>query len=91
VVCRLLNILLPGTGLILTGREWLGFLLAIVFGICGNVALAGWLIAPAAIPIWLTRIAAFMTFLAWVCAQVLLKRHPSQSPAATPETSVRET
>jgi hypothetical protein len=74
VVSWLLNIFLPGVGLILAGRDWLGFLLAIVFGICGNVALAGWFIAPIAIPVWLTRIAGAMTVLAWICSQILLKR-----------------
>lgn len=82
----LLNIILPGAGLIVARREWLGFLSATVFGICGNVALAGWLIAPAALPLWLTRLATVMTLLAWIGAQVLLKRQSIQ-PAAGPEES----
>lgn len=77
----LFNFLLPGTGLILVRREWLGFLLALVFGICGNVALAGWFIAPAAVPIWLTRIAGAMTVLAWLASQMLLKRQTARSRA----------
>ena len=70
-----MNLMLPGAGLILARREWLGFLLAIVFGICGNVALAGWFIAPVAIPPWLTGVATVMTLLAWTVSQILLKRH----------------
>jgi hypothetical protein len=84
VVPWLLNLIVPGTGLILARREWLGFLLAVIFGICGNVALAGGFIAPAAIPPWLTGVAAVLTLLAWVVAQVLLRRHLAQPRTATP-------
>ncbi|HKQ49616.1 MAG TPA: hypothetical protein VJZ71_16205 [Phycisphaerae bacterium] len=74
----LLNVILPGTGLILARREWLGFLLAIVFGICGNVALAGWFIAPAAMPPWLAAIATVLALLSWAAAQIMLRRHFSR-------------
>lgn len=70
----LLNVVLPGTGLIVRRREWLGFSLAMVFGICGNVALAGWLIAPAAVPSWLTRLAFGLCVLSWLLSQLLLLR-----------------
>lgn len=70
----LLNVVLPGTGLILRRREWLGFSLAVLFGICGNVALAGWLIAPAAVPGWLTRLAFELCGGVWLLSQVLLLR-----------------
>ena len=69
-----LNVLLPGAGLIIRRRAWLGFSLAFVFGICGNVALAGWLIAPAAVPTWLTQVALGLAGLAWLSAQLLLRR-----------------
>lgn len=77
----ILNILLPGTGLILSRREWQGFALAVLYGICGNVALAGWLIAPAAIPYWLSWLAIIIAALTWIASQklyhrqVLLLRH----------------
>ena len=70
----LLNIIIPGTGLVVRRREWLGFSLAIMFGLCGNVTLAGWLIAPAAVPAWLTRLASALAALTWVAAQLLLHR-----------------
>lgn len=70
----LLNILIPGTGLIMREREWLGFLLALLFGACANVAIAGRLIAPDAIPPWLTIIAMIMGGFAWILAQALLWR-----------------
>ena len=40
----LLNLILSGSGLILRRREWLGLSMAMIFAICGNVAIAGWLI-----------------------------------------------
>ena len=84
----LLNVILPGAGLILARREWLGFLLAIVFGICGNVALAGWLIAPAAIPPWLAGLATIMALLSWIVAQVMLRRHFSLPDGAPPDSGL---
>lgn len=70
----LFNVVLPGSGLIIRRREWLGFSLAVVFGLCGNVALAGWLIAPAAVPFWLTMLAVGLSGLSWVASQLLLHR-----------------
>jgi hypothetical protein len=74
VMAWLLNVVLPGTGLIIRRREWLGFCLAMLFGICGNVALAGWLIAPAAVPSWLSWLAFGAAGVAWLLSQLLLLR-----------------
>lgn len=73
----LLNMVLPGTGLILRGREGVGFLICLVFGLCGQVALAGMLIAPEAIPAWLVWVASVLAALTWAGAQMLLaaRRH----------------
>ena len=68
---QFLNILIPGAGLIVRCREWLGFSLSLIFAMCGNVAIAGWLIAPHALPSWLTWLAAALTMLAWLLAQLL--------------------
>lgn len=70
----MLNVIIPGAGLIVRRREWLGFSLALVFGICGNVALAGWLIAPAAVPGWLVQVAAGLCCLSWLLSQWLMLR-----------------
>ncbi|MFQ5501326.1 MAG: hypothetical protein ACE5EQ_03375 [Phycisphaerae bacterium] len=70
----ILNLVLPGTGLILRRREWLGLSMAVVFAICGNVALAGKLIAPEAVPTGLTVLAMILATLSWVLAQVLCYR-----------------
>lgn len=69
-----LNIFLPGTGLIIRRREWLGFAISLLFAIGGNVALAGLLIAPATIPYWLTLLAIGLCILTWVLSQVMFIR-----------------
>jgi len=69
----LLNLIVPGAGLIVRRREWLGFSLAVVFALCANICVAGWLIAPASIPRQLTLAAGILTGLAWVMAQALLR------------------
>ena len=46
MITLLLNILLPGTGLIVRRREWLGLSLVMLYGICANVALADrWIVS----------------------------------------------
>lgn len=69
-----LNILVPGAGLIVRRREWLGLALALLFGVATNVALAGWLVAPAAIPGRYAWGASGLAVLSWAAAQVLLAR-----------------
>jgi len=70
----LLNLLLPGAGLILRRREWVGFLLCLNFGLCGNVALAGLLIAPDSLPLWIVYLAISLATLTWFVSQVLFWR-----------------
>ncbi|MFQ5489271.1 MAG: hypothetical protein ACE5GE_01005 [Phycisphaerae bacterium] len=50
----LCNLLVPGSGLIVLRRDWLGLALALLFGVFGQVALWGTLIVPAVVPGWLT-------------------------------------
>ena len=69
-----LNLILSGSGLILRRREWLGLSMAMIFAICGHVAIAGWLIAPEAVPHWLTRLAVLLGVLTWVLSQFLFYR-----------------
>jgi hypothetical protein len=70
----ILNFILPGSGLVLLRREWLGVTVSLLFGVCGNLALAGWLIAPEAIPRWLTLLAASFLVVIWVTAQEMVRR-----------------
>ncbi len=67
----LLNALIPGAGLILRGRHWLGFALAMLFGLAVNTAIAGWLVAPAAIPRFYTWMATILSVVTWILAQTL--------------------
>ncbi len=78
LLSRLGNVILPGTGLIIRRREWLGMSIALLFGICGNVVLSGLLIAPAMIPSWLTILAAIIALLTWGAAQVLFWKQGTQ-------------
>jgi len=69
-----LNMLLPGTGLIVLRREWLGVCLVVLFGMCGHVAVAGWLIAPETIPPRSSGLALALAVSAWILAQWLYRR-----------------
>lgn len=66
--------MLPGTGLILRHREWLGLCVALVFGITVIVGLAGGLVAPEAVPHWVTILATTLAASTWMLAQLLLLR-----------------
>lgn len=66
-----LNLIIPGTGLIFLRREWLGMWMAFVFAICCNLALAGRLITPEAVPPWLTLTATLLAVFTWILAQYL--------------------
>lgn len=69
-----LNVLVPGTGLMLLGRAWLGLSLAMWYGLAAEAFLGAWLIAPAVVPGWLLPVAAALAGLAWLAGQVLLIR-----------------
>lgn len=66
------NLLVPGSGLIVTQRDWVGALLALLFAGAGQIALAGFLIAPLAVPGWLTIAATVACGAIWLTAQGLL-------------------
>jgi len=70
----ILNLLIPGTGLIVRGRHWLGFAIALLFAFSLNVAIAGWLVAPLAIPPAYTWAGTLIAGATWVLAQVSLFR-----------------
>lgn len=76
------NLILPGSGLILLRKEWLGLTVSLLFAAFGNMAVAGLLVAPESLPAWLTWLAGIMTFATWTLAQVLLIRQRSELSAA---------
>lgn len=79
----MLNALIPGAGLILRGRHWLGFALAMLFGLAVNTAIAGWLVAPVAIPRFYTWMATILSVVTWMLAQTLHLRR-SRTAASEP-------
>ena len=74
LLARLANLVIPGAGLILARREWLGLLTSLLFGLAAQVALAGSFLAPGALPLWLTRVAVAGTAAVWSAAQFALWR-----------------
>lgn len=69
-----LNLLLPGSGLILARREWLGLTQAILFTTFSQVSIFGLWIAPAAIPGWALVGSVVAATATWCVAQWLLRR-----------------
>jgi len=69
---RILNLLVPGAGLILLRREWLGLSLAVAFTVLAQIAILGWWIVPLDFPDALTWGAGIGAALTWGHAQWLL-------------------
>lgn len=78
-----LNLLLPGSGLILARRPWLGFTLAMLFTGCAQVTLWGAWIAPEMVSTPLLAVAAGAAALWWIAAQGLLLRQLRRIPSPT--------
>ncbi|HUU82898.1 MAG TPA: hypothetical protein VM243_05270 [Phycisphaerae bacterium] len=66
VVC---NLIVPGSGLIVLRREWLGLAAAVLFGVFGQTALLGLLLLPATIPAWMTMLSFSAAVFVWLGAQ----------------------
>ncbi len=78
-----LNLLLPGSGLILARRPLLGFGLAMLFTGCAQVTLWGAWIAPELVSNPLLAMAAGGAALLWLAAQGLLLRQLRRIPNPT--------
>jgi hypothetical protein len=72
VTAFLMNLGVPGSGLMLLGRAWLGFAVAVWFCIATEVAICGKLIAPATMPWRMTAASAALGLAAWLLGQGLL-------------------
>ena len=70
----LLNLFVPGTGLILLRREWLGAALAGLYGVLVQLGLWGCLVEPARMPAWLVTCGLAGGAVVWLAAQLLLRR-----------------
>jgi membrane protein implicated in regulation of membrane protease activity len=63
------NLFVPGAGLILLRREWLGVSAALLFGILAEVAVLGTLVLPATVPPWMTTLCLSAAVFVWLGAQ----------------------
>jgi len=68
----MMNMLVPGCGVIVLGQPWLGTALAVWFALGAEMALCGVLIAPASLPGVVTVMGAGLAGTAWFVAQGLL-------------------
>ncbi|NOT02065.1 MAG: hypothetical protein HOP29_15745 [Phycisphaerales bacterium] len=69
---RILNLIVPGAGLIVLRREWLGFAVAMLFCVLAQIALLGWLIIPVTIPRWVGIPAGLAAVGVWWWGQWLM-------------------
>jgi len=70
----MLNLVLPGAGLIALQREKVGCLVLAGFAVAAEAGLVGVLVAPAAVGLWWTVGALVFAAACWVAGQVLLLR-----------------
>ena len=75
-----LNVLLPGSGLILARKHWLGSMLAMLFTGFGQLTLWGAWIAPEIVSPVLLGVAAGSSAMLWIAAQGLLLRQLRRIP-----------
>ncbi len=78
----LFNLMVPGTGLIILRREWLGFTLAILFGVVTQIVILGLWVVPQDIPRWIWFTAVLVTIGVWLFAQwrLLIRVRDENSP-----------
>ncbi len=74
------NLIAPGSGLILAGRSRLGVSMALTFTLAGVTACWGWWIVPLSIPPILRWLSLATALLTWVGAQVSLRRVHAANP-----------
>lgn len=71
IIALISNLVLPGAGLILLRREWLGLAHACLFCLAAHFAIWGYWIVPAALPPWLPPSAVALAGIVWVTSQLL--------------------
>lgn len=69
---RLVNLLIPGGGLILLGRIVAGLIVALAFTLLCNLALAATLLIPHDVPEWARRASIGATAIVYVLSQLLV-------------------
>lgn len=73
ILAILLNVIMPGTGLIVLGRLRTGLLSALLFTVCGELAVCGVFLSPGSIPPVVTIGSGAVAAGAWLLAQWMLK------------------
>lgn len=68
------NLLVPGSGLVLLQREWLGCTLALIFALFGTLGMWAVFITPASVPTGTATVALLVAAAAWLIAQIVLRR-----------------
>ncbi len=68
-IAILSNLLIPGSGLILLRREWLGLATALLFGAAVQTVLAGTLVVPESVPGLLTAGCVGVAVTVWLTSQ----------------------
>lgn len=69
----ILNLIVPGAGLILLQRDGLGLVISLLFCVCAQIGLWGWWIVPASVPRWITFSGMAGAGVVWLGAQYLLR------------------
>jgi len=76
-----LNLIVPGAGLILLRAEPVGILIAAVYGLAGQVGALGLLSLPAQIPREVAVAAVVVAGLTWLAGQWVLRQRLRADPA----------
>jgi hypothetical protein len=69
-----INLVVPGSGLILIGWPWVGWLIGLMFVLSLNVALATTLLIPDEYPGWIGGLAIGLSGGTWLGAQLRLRQ-----------------
>jgi hypothetical protein len=70
-LAMLVNLFVPGAGMIVLRREWLGLSLSVCFTLFTQMAVMGLAVVPHDVPRWLTWSCALGAVLIWAASQVL--------------------
>jgi len=66
---RIVNLFVPGSGLILLRREWVGLATAGLFTVLAQTAILGWWVVPLDIPVWVATACGAGAALVWLQSQ----------------------
>lgn len=73
-IAILCNLVVPGSGLIVLQRDWLGVTLSLVFGVTATVGVWSVWITPASVPGWASVVSLAVAGACWVAGQAAMRR-----------------